>query len=563
MKKKRISALLLCAALAAALPAYAGAAEPAGYVVQGAAENGGLSVTVSVRGDTAYGGRLALCYDTDKLILEGGDSLTAVSAKNGSSFTGDHVEENELVNAADGCVGFAWYGRGVQNDAIAGLRFSFAPNTDADDLDSGSLRLRYVPETGFGEWNSPAMLRTKDSGIYLTTHAYLVGGVRDLAVSFAYPGSDRTPADAGAVRIQCRDLTGKPVKAQLELNGVVWQSGGDGNITLSLLDGDYNYRLTAEGFGAQYGKLAVSGDTDHPVSFVNDQTLVEQAAQQLAIGFSGTDSASRVTDTLGLPSRTENGAAVAWKSDTPSVVSASGLVYRPASDAKVTLTATLSHGQAHMDKAFPLTVKAKQTGGSASGGGGEIPLVPEAERRFTDLDSVPWARDAIELLAAEGVINGTSETTFSPSAQIKRGDFLALVMRMAAPDAKPEGMAFTDVPPSSYYYSEITAARALGVTDGVGGNRFAPARPVTRQEMATLTAKAADTLSYLPGAGAAGDLSGFADRGQIAAWAEPSMTDMVGRGFLVGAGGSVRPLANTTRAEAAVFLCRIYLAHAS
>ncbi|MDO4269661.1 MAG: S-layer homology domain-containing protein [Eubacteriales bacterium] len=562
MKKKRISALLLVAALAAATSVCAGAAEQAGYVVQGAAENGGLSVTVSVRGDTAYGGRLALCYDTDKLTLTGGDSLAAVAALNDSSFTGDHVEEDELINAAGGCVGFAWYGYGVKDGGIAKLRFAFASGASTDDLDGGSIRLRYVPDEGFGDWNSPAALRTKGSGVYLTTHAYLADGVDDLAVTFDYPGSAREPEAGRAVWISCRDAAGKPVAAKLEANGQSWTGGADGQIALRLQDGDYNYRATADGFGAQYGKLTVSGDTELPVVFVNDQTLVEQAAQQLQIGFAGTDTASRVTDTLGLPERTENGVAVSWKSSDTAVVSDSGLVYRPARDTKVTLTATLSHGAAHMEKTFTVTVRAKETGGGAPGGsGGSIPSVPEAQRRFTDLDSVPWARDAIELLAGEGVINGTSKTTFTPEAQIKRGDFLALVMRMAAPGAKADGQAFADVPAGSYYYKEITAARALGITNGVGGNAFAPELPITRQEMVTLTAQAADKLAYLPETGAAGDLTAFSDHGQIAGWAKQGMADMVGRGMLVGSGGQIRPQANTTRAEAAVFLCRVYLSH--
>lgn len=79
--------------------------------------------------------------------------------------------------------------------------------------------------------------------------------------------------------------------------------------------------------------------------------------------------------------------------------------------------------------------------------------------------------------------------------------------------------------------------------------------------MVTLTALAADKLGYLPEVAARGDLAAFSDAAQIDDWARDSMARMIGRGFIVGSGGAVHPRDNTTRAEAAVFLCRAYLEH--
>ncbi|MBQ2743972.1 MAG: heparinase II/III family protein, partial [Oscillospiraceae bacterium] len=49
--------------------------------------------------------------------------------------------------------------------------------------------------------------------------------------------------------------------------------------------------------------------------------------------------------------------------------------------------------------------------------------------RFIDLGAHAWAADSINDLASSGIIKGTSETTFSPAANITRADFALLLVR--------------------------------------------------------------------------------------------------------------------------------------
>ena len=54
------------------------------------------------------------------------------------------------------------------------------------------------------------------------------------------------------------------------------------------------------------------------------------------------------------------------------------------------------------------------------------------------------------------------------------------------------------------------------------------------------------------------DLSTFSDGGMIADYAEPHVSAMVAEGLIKGnADGTINPLGNTTRAEAAVIMNRI------
>jgi len=52
------------------------------------------------------------------------------------------------------------------------------------------------------------------------------------------------------------------------------------------------------------------------------------------------------------------------------------------------------------------------------------------DKAFADMEGFEWARDAVEILASKGIINGTSATTFSPERDITRADFTLLLVRM-------------------------------------------------------------------------------------------------------------------------------------
>lgn len=552
--KKRIAGLALSLALllgTLATPVLAAEDKSPAYELTGSARDNGYTLTIGVGETDAIGGRLALVYDTEKLSLQGGDSFQAVRKGSGVSLTTDGVEERELVNGAAGAVGFAWYSFGLTGGKVAELNFAFREGVTVEDLDSAAFRLRVLPEE-FGFWVSAASLTERTDGFVPNYYHYLLDGMADLQVRFAYEGSGREPADGRRVAVRCRDLLGAAVMAELTIDGRTYRTDAQGDIALLLKDGAYRYRLTAEGYGARYGTLEVTGDRELSMEFVTDKQLVQQAAEELSIGYQAGDTAQRVTGTLQLPLRTESGVDVSWKSSDTRFVTDTGLVYRPAAgepDAHVTLTACLSRGTEQREKTFTLTVKAK-----------EQAVVPPPDRKFTDLGNVGWAVNAIESMAKLGIIQGTSETTFSPEQPIKRGDFVLLLMRMMAPGAEKLGEEFSDVPAGSYYHDAILAARALGIAQGGGENRFFPDREVTRQEMAALTARAIAATKYLTAESTPGDLGAFSDAEQVASWAQETMADMVGRGFLVGNNGLLNPRGNTTRAEAAVFLYRVYQA---
>jgi hypothetical protein len=178
-------------------------------------------------------------------------------------------------------------------------------------------------------------------------------------------------------------------------------------------------------------------------------------------------------------------------------------------------------------------------------------------KTFDDLGSVEWGRQQIEVLASKGIVRGINERGYFPSVNITRADFLYSLVRALGVDATPDGN-FDDIEDNAYYYKEIGIARKLCITSGTGDNRFCPNDSITRQDMITLTVRAMDMLGMIKEQGLASELDSFADKPLIADYALEGIATAVKEGLIIGSGDRINPLGNTTRAEAAVFLYRIY-----
>lgn len=353
---------------------------------------------------------------------------------------------------------------------------------------------------------------------------------------------------------------------------------------------DVQVKLTALIFrtGAQDTKeftVTVKGANKGTLS--TDQETVDKVLSALTVGYSDGDSEKSVTNQLTLAIEGAEGTEIEWTSSHPAVVTAYGGVVRQVQDVSVTLTATVRKGNASASKTFTVLVKAapaipenpdngqeedirKQNGIDVGSNGSDLPTptptaAPEvtptptttpdtANERFTDIDSVPWAKEAILSLAQRGVISGTSDTTYSPQNPIRRADFIMLLTRMLNLDGEITE-SFDDVPNNKYYYESVALAKSLDIISGVGDNKFNPEGSITRQDMMVMTYRALSKLNMANMNTA--DLSVFADSASVASYARESVAHLVGGGYISGDNGRLNPVANTTRAETAVFLYKL------
>lgn len=582
------------------------------YIIGGGAAGDGYKLNIQVDGLNVLGGRLALAYDTQKLTLDGGFVL--------SKGVTSVPEAPDMLSAEDGYACLAWYSNGLDatqdSKDVASLNFKFNEGFGVNDIDAGTFRLLALEEGDMGPFNSAARLETKGPEAPIV-HSYLTDD-KACGVYFDYEGSDNALTDGHKVTFHCKNNMNEDVSGLLEVSGKTYPM--DGSTAVRLTAGEYVYRVQCAGYGAQTGRVSVSDDQSVELTFVNDSTLVAQAVEELEPVYAEGDSAEQVTQTLGLMVSTEQGVDVSWESSEPSVVTNEGSVFRKDEAVPVTLTATLSRGEAEAQtKEFSLVVAAKavEVIPEEPDTDPEAPVEPvepdapvvdeikpedavkpaedvkpadEAKPaedvkpadetkpaedpkpetkpasgsetvKFTDLTNYDWAREAIAKLAQEGIIEGTSETTFTPAANIRRGDFVLMLMRMLDVEDAEGAEDFADVPADSYYYEAISQARALDIAKGVGDNRFDPEASITRQDMVTLTMRAVELTGYLPKSDAEGSLSQFKDGGKTADYAEASMETAVALDLIQGSDGNLNPTGNATRAETAAFFERILDAH--
>jgi hypothetical protein len=180
------------------------------------------------------------------------------------------------------------------------------------------------------------------------------------------------------------------------------------------------------------------------------------------------------------------------------------------------------------------------------------------QHHFDDVDEThySWALEAVDALAEQNVINGIADRIYAPAANIKRGDFMLMLVRAyGINDAFTDN--FPDVPQSSYYYNAIGSAKVQGIAQGYPDGKFHPTDAISRQDMMVLIDRTLQQIGKPLPRGSESDISIFSDRDKISSYARDSVAALVKSGIIQGSGTDVNPSAYTTRAEMAVALYRL------
>lgn len=103
---------------------------------------------------------------------------------------------------------------------------------------------------------------------------------------------------------------------------------------------------------------------------------------------------------------------------------------------------------------------------------------------FTDVPQGAWYTEELAQALESGFVSGTSSTTFSPSANVTRGQFVTMLGRMLDVNtADYTAKTFDDVDPSSWYGPYVSWAAEKGYVNGVSKTTFAPSNNITFEQM--------------------------------------------------------------------------------
>ncbi|WP_424768429.1 S-layer homology domain-containing protein [Paenibacillus sp. sgz302251] len=92
-------------------------------------------------------------------------------------------------------------------------------------------------------------------------------------------------------------------------------------------------------------------------------------------------------------------------------------------------------------------------------------------KSFNDLSPVPWAPQAIQVLASKGIINGVTDRSYQPGSFITRADFTKILIEALGITAAVN-TSFVDVNQDDYYYEAVGIAHSLGIIEGSGDRKF-------------------------------------------------------------------------------------------
>lgn len=173
---------------------------------------------------------------------------------------------------------------------------------------------------------------------------------------------------------------------------------------------------------------------------------------------------------------------------------------------------------------------------------------------FTDVRESDWFYEDVAFAYENGLFAGTSDTTFSPNASMTRAMLVTVLYRLEGQPAVNGRSGFSDVQYNGYYEDAVTWAADNGIVNGTSTTTFSPNANVTREQMAAILYRYAQHKKY--NTAASSGLNGFTDHASVSGYAAASLEWAVAEKLVNGSAGKLMPTGNATRAQVAAILHR-------
>ena len=173
---------------------------------------------------------------------------------------------------------------------------------------------------------------------------------------------------------------------------------------------------------------------------------------------------------------------------------------------------------------------------------------------FNDVVPGAWYTDAVQYAYDNGLMTGTSATTFEPNTTTTRGMIVSMLHRLEGSPAV--GIAdFSDVASGDWYADPVAWAASEGIVGGYGDGTFGPNDLITREQMASILYRYADYKGLDVSARAS--LDAYSDADSVSPWASDVMSWAVSEGIISGmTEDTLAPQGTATRAQVAAMFQR-------
>lgn len=179
-----------------------------------------------------------------------------------------------------------------------------------------------------------------------------------------------------------------------------------------------------------------------------------------------------------------------------------------------------------------------------------LPIAASA-KQFSDVSSTHSSLDAINYVSDNGIMNGTSSTEFDLYSTVSRAMVITTLYRKAGSPAVSGTNKFNDVSPSDYFYNAVRWGTTTGIVNGTSDTTFTPYAAISRQDVAVMLYRLGGHMGYDMSKTA--NITGYADYNDVASYARTAMAWGVGTRVIPPSGG-LYPRRTVNRVQLAEFI---------
>lgn len=172
---------------------------------------------------------------------------------------------------------------------------------------------------------------------------------------------------------------------------------------------------------------------------------------------------------------------------------------------------------------------------------------------FSDVSPDAWYTEAVTYCREQGLMYGTTSTTFEPESNLTRAMLVTVLYRSAGNPAVTGSDNFSDTAADAYYADAVLWASRQGIVSGYGNGLFGPDDPVSREQMAAI-------LWRYTGSPAVSNTNSFSDASSIASYAVDAVNWADTNNIVAPVSGGVfAPKSDATRAQVAAAMMNLAL----
>ena len=204
-------------------------------------------------------------------------------------------------------------------------------------------------------------------------------------------------------------------------------------------------------------------------------------------------------------------------------------------------------------------------GGIAVTANGNVKIsVIQSERAlYTDVhNNNHWAAKSVDFVGALGIMKGIGDDKFAPDSHLTRAMLVTMLYRADGEPGVETVNSFGDIKENAWYEKAVLWAKENGIVNGVTETEFSPDSDITREQIATIMHRYAKYKGDDVESGKNTNILSYNDSDSISDYAKASLQWANGIGLINGKTEStLNPLDNATRAEAATIFYRFVKAN--